>query len=321
VRASLSRMEGTGAQGADGPLPIAGGFKVKCQFERNDGFASSEESFEFFCDADVSPGASRCGLPLVKNFTIERVREGVEIGARSVGEIVVSSTTDQAGAAFEVIAELFDGFGIFSERRGCSPNRKRDFHEAGGFEEPLFLRAEAIDFQLDETRELMRDRDFEIGEGSGLMPSGAAAFTDAHEGSLRDKVIENRGGKERVAAGALMNEVIELRGWVLLLESATEEMLDGLFGQGFERELCAELLYQQILLNGFEIELCRVMLRAIGCDNEQPGRGASTRKGGDEFERRLMRPLDIFDDKDQELPRREIFESLAEFAGAVLKTS
>ena len=47
---------------------------------------------------------------------------------------------------FEIIAELFDGFGIFSEGGGYSPNRKRNVHEAGGFEESLFLGTEAIDF-------------------------------------------------------------------------------------------------------------------------------------------------------------------------------
>ena len=76
----------------------------------------------------------------------------------------MSGAAYEAGSMFEIIAELFDGLGIFSEGSGYSPNRKRNVHEAGGFEESLFLGAEAIDFQFNESRELMRDRDFEIGE-------------------------------------------------------------------------------------------------------------------------------------------------------------
>ena len=157
-------MEGAIAQCADGLLPVAGGFKVNRHFAGDDGFASSEESFQLLGDADVALGATACCLPLVENFAIELVREGVEIGTRAVGEIVMSGTTDEACSVFEVIAELFDGFGIFSEGRSCSPNWKGDVHETAGFEDSLFLWAETIDFQLDKSRELVRAGDVEIGD-------------------------------------------------------------------------------------------------------------------------------------------------------------
>lgn len=107
----------------------------------------------------------------------------------------MSGAAYEAGSVFEIIAELFDGFAIFSECGGDSPNRKRNIHEAGGFEESLFLRAEAIYLQLDESRELVRDGDFKIREGSGLMPFCVAAFAHAHEGSLCYEVIENGVGE------------------------------------------------------------------------------------------------------------------------------
>jgi hypothetical protein len=156
-------MKCTSAQCADGPLPFASGFEVKRHFAGDGGFASSKESFQLLGDTDVTLGAPVCCLPLVENFTIELVREGLEIGTRVVGEIVVACPTNQACSAFEVIAELFDGFGIFFEDCGCSPNRKGDVHETAGFENPLFLRGETIDFQLDESREFVRNADVEIG--------------------------------------------------------------------------------------------------------------------------------------------------------------
>lgn len=76
---------------------------------------------------------------------------------------------------------------------------------------------------------------------------------------------------------------------------------------------------EQVLLDGFEIEICRVMLRPIRRDDEQLGAGAATRESGDEFESGLMRPLDIFDDEDEEFLSREIFESFAKFAGTILE--
>ena len=62
------------------------------------------------------------------------------------------------------------------------------------------------------------------------MPFGLIAFADAHEGSLRDEVIENGIGEERIAAGALINEVIELGGAFLGLKALVEEMTNGLSG-------------------------------------------------------------------------------------------
>ena len=141
----------------------------------------------------------------------------------------MSGAAYEAGSVFEIIAELFDGFGIFSEGGGYSPNRKRNVHEARSFEESLFLRAEAIDFQFDESRELVRDGDFEIGERGSLMPSSVTSFADAHKRSLRDHVIENGVGEEGIAAGALINEIIELGGTFLGLKALAEEFTNGLF--------------------------------------------------------------------------------------------
>lgn len=62
------------------------------------------------------------------------------------------------------------------------------------------------------------------------MPCCVAALADAHEGLLRDHVIEEGIGKEGIAPGALMDEVIELRGQLLLAEAAAEELIDGLPG-------------------------------------------------------------------------------------------
>ena len=52
---------------------------MKRKFECNGGFATREERFEFFCDADVTASAASCGLPLVEDFAIELVGERVEV--------------------------------------------------------------------------------------------------------------------------------------------------------------------------------------------------------------------------------------------------
>ena len=54
------------------------------------------------------------------------------------------------------------------------------------------------------------------------MPFRIAAVADAHERLLRDHVIEERVGEEGIATRALIDEVIELRGQLLLVESAAE---------------------------------------------------------------------------------------------------
>ena len=61
------------------------------------------------------------------------------------------------------------------------------------------------------------------------MPFGMAAFADAYERALRDHVIENGVGEEGIAAGAPINEVIQLGGPFLGLKTPAEEMTNGVF--------------------------------------------------------------------------------------------
>ena len=93
----------------------------------------------------------------VEHLAIKLVRECVEVRSRAVGKIIVSGATDKTCPALKLIAHSFYDLCVFSKGGCCGPDWKCDVREAAGFEHSLLLRAEAIDFQLDQPREFARN--------------------------------------------------------------------------------------------------------------------------------------------------------------------
>ena len=128
-------------------------------------------------------------------------------------------------------------------------------------------------------------------------PSGSRVWNDD---ALVDQVLHHVDHEQRVAFGAAVNQPRQPPRQLVAGTPARQILVDRFLRQVLERQLVTEAVRLQLPLDAFQRVLSEDHVhRPVGADHHQPRRIAAARQIGDQVERRVVAPVQIFEHENQ----------------------
>ena len=142
-------------------------------------------------------GTARGGEPSIQNFAIEAVDENVKLGLGAIGQLILAAAFDEMHLARESGTGFFDDSLVFAEGGSHRPCWKGDAHDAGRAENPLLLRGEAFDFELNHLCEAVGNFGFHLFESDCGFPVRGSTIFFAEQEAAGDEMLDDGDGEAK----------------------------------------------------------------------------------------------------------------------------
>src|SRR5262249_51491740 len=258
---------------------------------------------------------------VVEHLLKERMNERVASGHAAVGKRVDSNTPDKELLPLELLALFLNTHEALIESRRTESRslesrrygdrRKLDSGDRGNFEQSLLVPIDPLDLLFDHLSDAVGHAKFQIAQLNRQTPT-AVAFRDQ---ALRLKVVDCVHEKEGIAVRSLMKQRRQSVGQGVVNISPLEVARDRLLVEVLKRKLLTEPVCLQFLFHSLQRMIAyRDIHRAVGQNQHHPRRLSPPCKIRNQVERRVVAPMQVFDQKDERRRGRESLEDLGDFS-------
>ena len=268
--------------------------EVRGQLGRDVARVGPRKALHRFAYAVVQFEPARRRQPLVERVPVKRVDEAVAPRGRTVRPFGNTPRRQEAAALGQGLADRLHLHHLRVEGPGHQGRGELQPGDARRLQQLALGLAEFLELTLDDVSHTVRHGDLGEGGVDGQRPSPVHALQRA----LTEQIVDKAHHEQRMAVGAPVDDLGQLRRDRPVGESAGQVLVHGGPGQELDPQLLALPVSGQLLLH------CAQRMRADDhvdgaerAEQQQARRLPAARERGDEIERGVVAPVKVLEDE------------------------